>query len=134
MRSAGYNPDLLPRARELRRNMTDEERHLWYDFLRTYPVKFYRQRPIEHYIVDFCSLKVRLIVEVDGSQHYEPEGREYDDTRALVLQRHRFHTLRFSNRDINRNFRGVCEAIDETVKALLRGEPFDLPWEEQRLD
>lgn len=106
------NPSLKQNAQNLRRNMTKEERKLWYDFLRDYPAQFRRQLVIGNYIVDFYCEKAKLVVELDGSQHYEPEGVEADARRTQYLQSLGLCVLRFSNGDVNRNFRGVCEAID----------------------
>ena len=69
-----HNPELTTNARALRKNMTKEEKHLWYDFLKTYPVRFLRQKVIDNYIVDFYCHSARLIIELDGSQHYEGKG------------------------------------------------------------
>ena len=105
------NNNLLHHARQLRKEMTKEERHLWYDFLRPYPVKFYRQKIVGSYILDFYCEKAKLAIELDGSQHYEPQVQEYDRVRTEYLQHLGIRVLRFSNQDINQNFRGVCEAI-----------------------
>ena len=102
---------LTPPAQRLRREMTREERHLWYDFLRLCPAKFYKQKIVGNYILDFYCEKVRLAVELDGSQHFEEPGLEYDRIRTEYLQELGIRVLRFSNEDIKRNFRGVCEAI-----------------------
>ncbi|MBQ2997013.1 MAG: endonuclease domain-containing protein [Oscillospiraceae bacterium] len=110
------NHNLLPAARELRRNMTREERHLWYDFLKPYPVKIYRQRIINNFIADFYCHKARLVVELDGSQHYTEEGLAYDAERTAVLAQYGIAVLRFSNLDVNRNFAGVCLMIDRTIR------------------
>jgi very-short-patch-repair endonuclease len=96
--------------------MTKEERHLWYDFLKTYPVQFKRQYAIGVYYADFYCYQAKLIVELDGSQHYEPEKAEQDAQRTDFLQQQGYLVLRFSNRDIWEQFRGVCEAIDAAVK------------------
>ncbi|MCD8037190.1 MAG: endonuclease domain-containing protein [Clostridiales bacterium] len=112
----GYNPKLKNNARKLRKNMTPEERHLWYDFLRFYPVKIYRQRAIDNYIVDFyCSL-AKLVIEVDGSQHYTTEGIKYDSIRTEVLRQYGLEVIRFTNRDIRLNFQSVCDAIDSKIR------------------
>ena len=111
------NNSMLDRARELRREMTPQERKLWYMFLRTYPVKFYKQRIIESFIVDFYCHAAKLVIEIDGSQHYEPQGQAYDEERTAILQKYGLEVLRFSNREINTDFRAVCEHIDNTVKA-----------------
>ena len=110
---------MLNRAKELRRDMTPQERKLWYMFLRTYPVKFYKQRIVESFIVDFYCHAAKLVIELDGSQHYEPQGQSYDEERTAGLQKCGLEVLRFSNRDINNNFRGVCEKIDYAVKRRL---------------
>jgi very-short-patch-repair endonuclease len=110
---------MLDRAKELRREMTPQERKLWYMFLRTYPVKFYKQRIIESFIVDFYCHAAKLVVEIDGSQHYEPQGQAYDAERTAILEGYGLEVLRFSNRDINTDFRVVCEHIDNKVKRRL---------------
>ena len=121
-----YNSELVGNARKLRRNMTDEERILWYQYLRTYPVKFYRQRPMGHYIVDFYCAKARLVVEIDGSQHYEDQGLEYDRTRTAYLESLGLTVLRVPNNDLRKNLRGVCEAIDEQVRLAGYGEALEV--------
>ena len=113
------NNEMLDRAKELRREMTPQERKLWHMFLRTYPVKFYKQRIIESFIVDFYCHAAKLVVEIDGSQHYEPQGQAYDEERTAILEGYGLEVLRFSNRDINTDFRAVCEHIDNTVKRRL---------------
>ena len=109
----------LENARRLRREMTPHERKLWYLFLRKYPVKIYKQRIIGRFIVDFYCASAKLAIEVDGSQHYEPQGIAYDAERSAFLSALGLEILRFSNRDIDRNFRGVCEQIDMTVQKRL---------------
>ncbi len=106
---------MLGRARELRREMTPQERKLWYLFLRTYPLKFYKQRIIDSYIVDFYCAAAKLVIEVDGSQHYTDEGMEKDECRSAVLRRYGLSALRFSNREINQEFDAVCEMIHQRV-------------------
>ena len=113
--------ELRKRSQELRRQMTKEERHLWYDFLKTYPVQFKRQYSIGAYIVDFYCFHARLIIELDGSQHYEPEAMEYDRMRSEYLQKQGFLVLRFSNSDVMTQFRAVCETIDTAVKNRVQG-------------
>ena len=99
--------------------MTPEERRLWYCFLKTYPVRFHRQYVIDRYIVDFYCHKAKLVIELDGSQHYDPAEREKDQRRTDVLQSHGLKILRFSNRDMAQNFSAVCEAIDTAIKSNL---------------
>ena len=113
--------ELRKRSQELRRQMTKEERHLWYDFLKTYPVQFKRQYSIGAYIVDFYCFHAGLIIELDGSQHYEPEAMEYDRMRSEYLQKQGFLVLRFSNSDVMTQFRAVCETIDTAVKNRVQG-------------
>ena len=91
----------LTRVQELRKNATKEENHLWYDFLRTYPVQFLRQKPFGPYIVDFYCHKAKLAIELDGSQHYEGNGPEQDKIRTAYLQEvEKIRVLRFTNLEI----------------------------------
>ena len=103
-------------ARKLRKEMTKEERHLWYDFLRGYPVRFLRQRPIDRYIVDFYCAGAGLVIELDGGQHFDSPGLAADRERDAVLERYGLTVLRIPNNEINRNFSGVCAYIDREVK------------------
>jgi len=114
--SLPYQEKLIPRAKELRKNATKQENHLWYDFLSRYPVRFQRQKPIDSFIADFYCHAVKLVVEIDGSQHYEEQGLERDRERSAILEQYGIQVIRFSNLDIERNFEGVCIAIDLTVK------------------
>ena len=106
-----HNPKLTANSQALRREMTKEERHLWYDFLKNYPVMVHRQKVIGRYIVDFYIAKDSLVIELDGSQHYEAEGKQKDAQRDAFLRSQGLTVLRYSNADINKNFRGVCEDI-----------------------
>ena len=110
------NPELVPNARSLRKKMTKQERRLWFDFLREYPIHFYKQRIIGPYIVDFYCAKAKLVVELDGSQHFEADGRTTDGVRDDFLKNQGLEILRFPNNAVNENFEGVCEAIDLAVK------------------
>ena len=114
-----HNSALTENARALRKNMTKEERHLWYDFLRDYPVRFLRQKVIDNYIVDFYCHKARLIIELDGSQHYEKEGLLKDKIRTERIERRKLTVIRIPNNEVNENFEGVCEYIDLLVKETL---------------
>lgn len=116
-----YNSELEARARELRKNMTRQERHLWYDFLRSYPVRFYRQRVVDNFIVDFYCSRARLAVELDGSQHYTPDIEQYDAERTVRLSEFGLRLLRFSNYDVDKNFEGVCATIDRAVRNIFEG-------------
>ena len=110
-----HNPVLTENAKTLRKNMTKEERHLWYDFLRDYPVRFLRQKVIEQYIADFYCSKAKLIIELDGSQHYEDQGLLRDRIRTIRLESRGLTVMRIPNNEIHRNFAGVCEYIDQYV-------------------
>lgn len=114
-----HNKKLVPIAKILRRNMTKEERHLWYDFLKDYPVKFLRQKPIRNYVVDFYCATANLVIEIDGSQHFYTNSLKRDEERTQILNSYGINVLRVSNSDIHRNFRGVCETIDDAVKQSL---------------
>ena len=111
-----HNPSLVPFARELRKNMTREERRLWYDFLRTYPLRFSRQKVLGKYIADFYCAQAKLIVELDGSQHFESENAEKDRERTAFFRQYGIRVLRIPNCDVNQNFASVCEYIDIAVK------------------
>ena len=102
---------LTPLAQNLRHNMTKEERHLWYDFLRQLPVTVNRQKVIPPYIVDFYCASAKLVIELDGSQHYEETGVASDKKRDTFLAEQGLIVLRYSNREINRNFENVCQDI-----------------------
>ena len=110
------NPGLLGYARNLRREMTPQERKLWYLFLRKYPVKFYKQRIVGPFIVDFYCASARLVIEIDGSQHYDTPGMEYDSERTEYLQQQGLKVLRFSNADINSRFTNVCDSIHQELQ------------------
>jgi very-short-patch-repair endonuclease len=99
--------------------MTKEERHLWYDFLRSYPIRFLRQKVINNYIVDFYCSDARLIIELDGSQHYEEKGLLKDKIRTEKIENRNLTVIRIPNSEVNKNFRGVCEYIDFFVKESL---------------
>ena len=118
-----YNKSNIPLAKALRKNMTPWERKLWYDFLRNYPVRFQRQKAIGNYIADFYCAKARLVVELDGGGHYTEEQAEKDADRTNELEAMNLTVLRICNLDIDRNFRGVCEHIDLTVRNLSLSQP-----------
>ncbi|MBE6039166.1 MAG: endonuclease domain-containing protein [Anaerofustis stercorihominis] len=114
-----YNKYLISNAKELRKNMTKEEKHLWYDFLRDYPVRFHRQKVSGKYVADFYCSKAKLVIELDGLQHYENENIIKDEKRTAFLELYGLRVIRILNRDINKNFTGVCKYIDEQVKKAL---------------
>ena len=111
-----HNKNLVKNAKVLRKDMTKEERHLWYDYLRNKDVRFLRQKIIGSYIVDFYCAKANLVIELDGSQHYTEQGKAYDEERSAILHGYGLKVLRFSNRDVNNHFDAVCETIDREVQ------------------
>ena len=114
-----YNYNLIPGAKELRRNATRQENHLWYDFLSTYRVRFQRQKAIGSFIVDFYCHQAKLVIEIDGSHHYTDEGLEYDIERTAALNELGLRVIRFSNNEIDKNFSEICKSIDEIVQATM---------------
>lgn len=110
-----YNPKLKNLARELRNNMTYEERKLWYQFLRSCHIRFLRQKVIGNYIVDFYSPKAAIVIELDGGQHYENNAIENDKIRDEYLQNLGLKVLRYTNTDINKNFEAVCNDIIKNI-------------------
>lgn len=111
----GYNTNLKPNARQLRKHMTVQEKHLWYDYLKIRPEKWYKQRVISQYIVDFYCSAEHLIIEIDGSQHYTSDGMEYDEIRTEILEKYDLEVIRFSNIEIDRNFENVCLKIERIL-------------------
>jgi len=118
--SLSYNGNNITLARNLRKNATAEENHLWYDFLSKYEVRFQRQKAIDNFIADFYCHKAKLIIEIDGSQHGTLKGRQKDEFRTDVFAEYGLQVIRFTNYQINSNFLGVCQYIDAVVKASLR--------------
>ena len=99
--------------------MTKEEKRLWYDFLRGYPVRFSRQKVLGRYIVDFYCAKAKMVIELDGSEHYTEEVMQYDEKRTAFLNGYGLTVIRIPNTQIHKNFRGVCEYIGKIVKQSL---------------
>ena len=113
---------LTPLAQQLRKNKTKEEARLWYQFLRLYDVRFRRQFPYGPYIVDFYCAKAKLVVELDGSQHFEAQMIRKDAERTAFLENQGLQVLRFTNTEVNLQFCQVCEMIDLAVKARYQKE------------
>ena len=111
------NRNLTAFAKQLRRNMTKEERHLWYDFLRYCTPKFRRQEIIGNYIADFYCHQARLAIELDGSQHLRPINSAYDSERTNYFRSLNIDVIRYYNTDIQSNFNGVCEHILNVLKS-----------------
>ena len=114
-----HNKEKFPFAKELRKNMTKEEKHLWYDYLKpyrqTFGIAFTRQKVFGNYILDFYCPKAKLAIELDGSQHYEEDALYYDKKRTAYLDKHGIVVLRYTNRDIYTRFKEVCDDIDSYV-------------------
>ena len=115
-----HNSKLISRAQTLRKNMTKEERRLWYEYLSKHPYRFRRQVTVGNYILDFYCAAAKLAVELDGSQHYMPKGQLYDRNRTACLNSQGICVLRFSNTDVLENLYGVCQRIDLTIARRLR--------------
>ena len=111
------NPKLTNLAKKLRREMTKEERHLWYDFLKNLPVTVNRQKVIGNDIVDFYCAQAKLVIELDGSQHYENKGLKTDALRDAYFAEWGIKVLRYSNAEVNQQFDGVCEDILQNMTA-----------------
>ena len=111
-----YNKNNIQLAKSLRKNMTSQEKKLWHNFLKNYPVRFQRQKTIDNYIVDFYCAKARLVIELDGGGHYSPEQIEYDKERTMRLNNYNLNVIRINNNDINNYFDDVCCYIDRLVK------------------
>ena len=114
-----HNKSLVPNAKELRKSMTKEERHLWDDFLRSYPVRFSRQKILGKFIADFYSASAKLVIELDGSQHYKEAGQEYDLKRDKYLSEYGVRIIHIPNNAINESFDGVCEYLDHEIQQSL---------------
>ncbi|MBQ4619703.1 MAG: endonuclease domain-containing protein [Clostridia bacterium] len=114
-----HNKQLVPLAKSLRKEMTKEERHLWYDFLKGYPVRFSRQKVLGKYIADFYSAEAKIVIELDGSQHYQGGNPETDQERTEFLEKYGLKVIRIANNEVNRDFQEVCELIDKEVRQSL---------------
>ena len=114
--SLEYKESNIKLAKALRKNATPQERHLWYDFLSTYPVRFQRQKAIDNFIADFYCHKAKLVIEIDGSEHYSDDGLQKDKYRTEILEGYDLKVIRFANNQINNEFQEVCEYIDMIVK------------------
>ena len=114
-----HNANLTPLAKDLRKNMTKEERHLWYDYLRGHPGRFSRQKVLGKYIADFYSAQAKIVIELDGSQHFDPEEMRKDQERTSFLEGYGLKIVRIPNNEVNENFRGVCEYLENLIEQSL---------------
>ena len=110
-----YNPDLVAKARELRKNMTPAEKKLWYDYLRNFKFRVLRQRPIAFFIVDFYCAALKLVIEVDGDSHFTEAGRAYDTERTAILEGYGLKVIRFTNDEVLHNFEAVCDRLEGSI-------------------
>ena len=131
-----YNPKLVERAKELRKNMTKAERKLWYEYLNNFQYRVHRQRPIDQFIVDFYCPELKLVIEIDGDIHNSEDAQNYDLERTQILSGYGLTVIRFTNQEVLSNFEGVCGVIGSLIPptpldkggfdpSLLRG--FDPP-------
>ena len=118
--SLDYNKKNIILAKNLRKNATTQENHLWYDFLSKYEIRFQRQKTIDNFIADFYCHKAKLVIEIDGSQHRTENGKEKDEFRTSILEGHGLKVIRFTNRQIDDYFDAACNYIDSVVKQSLR--------------
>jgi very-short-patch-repair endonuclease len=112
-----YNRNLKPRAQELRKKATPQENKLWYEFLRNHDYRFTRQKTIGGYIVDFFCSSKKLVIEIDGNQHYTDDGLAYDRVRTDFFESLGLHVMRFPNADITNSFSNVCAAIQDYINS-----------------
>ena len=121
-----HNTENVPFAKALRKNMTKEENHLWYDFLKGHSARFSRQKVLGKYIVDFYSAQAKLIIELDGSQHFEEEGIRRDAERTAYLEEYGLMVVRIPNNEINSHFYGVCEYLQRIIDERINAEKASL--------
>ena len=117
------NPNLTENSQKLRREMTKEEKHLWYDFLKGLPINVYRQKVFGNYIADFYIAKAKLTIELDGSQHFSEEGNLSDRLRDAYFANKGITVLRYTNLEINQDFRSVCEDILQHIDTAIKPSP-----------
>ena len=118
--SLNYNKNNIELAKKLRNNATTQENHLWYDFLSKHDAKFQRQKAIDNFIADFYCHRAKLIIEIDGSQHYTEKGKQLDNFRTEILEGYDLKVIRFTNWQVDTNFEGVCKYIDSVISGSLR--------------
>ena len=114
-----HNSKIVPVAKMLRKSMTKDERHLWYDYLRTHTARFSRQKVLGKYIADFYSAQAKLVIELDGGGHYTEEAKRYDEERTIFLEAYGLTVIRIPNNEVRSNFRGVCDYIDLMIEQSL---------------
>lgn len=118
-----YERKLIPYAKKLRKEATPQENKLWYRFLKDHPIRFQRQKTIDSFIADFYCYQAKLIVEIDGQQHYTSQGSAYDRDRTAILMRYGLEVIRFTNQEIDNQFLSVCSKIDQVVTQRIPSLP-----------
>jgi very-short-patch-repair endonuclease len=113
-----YNGKNIVLAKNLRKNATKQEKHLWYDFLKNYEIKFQRQKAIGEYIVDFYCPSLKIAIEIDGRQHYSKEGLENDRIRTEEINKQGIQVIRITNTQIDKDFTWICEFLDKEIKKI----------------
>ncbi len=108
-----YNPLLVERAKQLRKNMTTAEKKLWNEYLKNLEFRFLKQRPIDNFIGDFYCSALKLVIEIDGDSHFTTEAKEYDEARTKVLEGYGLKVIRFTNDEVLNNLEGVCQQIEK---------------------
>jgi len=116
-----YNPDLIERAKWMRKNLTDSEKKLWSDFLRNHKFRILRQRPIDNFIVDFYCPKTRIVIEIDGDEHYSKSGIEYDKERTSILEEYGLRVIRFKDDEVMSHFKDVCQRLENVFTPFTKG-------------
>ncbi len=114
-----YNKSIISTAKMLRKTMTKEEKHLWYDYLRRHPARFTRQKVLGKYIADFYSARAQLVIELDGSGHATEAGLKHDAIRTAFLEEMGLSVIRIPNGLIWRDFRGVCDYLDDVLRQFI---------------
>ncbi len=110
-----YNPQLVERAKYLRKNMTIAEQKLWKNYFKNFNYRILRQRPIDHFIVDFYCPSLKLVIEIDGDSHFTDDAIIYDQERTQKLEGYGLQIIRFTNQEVLHNFEGVCERIEGLI-------------------
>jgi very-short-patch-repair endonuclease len=118
-----YKRNLTVFAQELRGDMTPAERKLWYQFLSGHEIRFLRQRPIGSFIPDFYCASRKLVIELDGLQHYTPDGLARDATRTAYLESLGLRVIRFTNAEVMNQFRSVCLKIQQHLEPKTKPTP-----------
>ena len=113
-----YNPELLSRAKCMRKNPTAAEKMLWQEYLRTFQFRVLRQRPIDNFIVDFYCADLKLVIEIDGDSHFTEQGESYDEERTKILEDYGLRVIRFTNYEVINQFKLVCQQIQRFIKDL----------------